>query len=1077
MAQRQQQKGKLPAITHPLPHLASEVTDQPPVALDIIQNELYESSQSRNARRDAHTTPIHTNIPHEDPAQRDEVFNRTTPFSEMSATPSLPSANSPGAFSHATTQTSLTSYSPLPTFSPVSGMQHFSSPGKTRGNTAPNPRDSERHGQSPSKAQTRTRSGSWSTVPRRPPVPEKDPPKASKSRINCPPIHPPELAHLKLDPNNSSSNLSSSPPRPSRDGITSPGDDQSALTIVQSNLVRSNTGQPVRSSSSKYSGGENKSATPVSSSAIRVDPVHRGKSAPVPKSERSLPQLDTSSNITHAQNSTKSDQSPTAKISAEPVKSKSRFGFFTRKAKTDTPPKQPRKGPVAGTGHEGYGKHSFRGKNASSTSVQSGQSTSSSSKGPPQFRTRRTSSGTSGQSSDIDDFLQQRLTPVYLRGDGNGSDVDARASGSAIEDDAPFSPPNGSPQTSQTSGSEADLNGKSEKAQPPSQIHHTGRLQQISKTSKDDVLPAKSLTPMSAELAQKKQKVDQIDLPVRPSTSGSSRPRRSSDYEFDDGASKKKSNWSLFPKSGGQHKASGKWNFFQRSKPSENEQDPFPSREVDLIPRNQSARTPAHYMMHESVEPVDVEDLERLMREADAACAGDRSSTITMFEDLEELPGLSNHLAPSAISLDKRCRVGPMADSVASNGTNDERGSGITEGCQRWGPGHLTDPLEKQACRPSEEGKVNQAISSNSGHRRMPSQSFSRPFAGNQPRPSVSHQTPASAPMPSSEFQAQIPIHLDTSNISTDQLGNLNIPLSSTRDRDSNNSSLNRQFLDFGPRKDSDVSFSSGSGTMRYPTATEMAVSPRNTGASSPDEVWKEYDDLIDNVLVPSSSTLSQNLTRNKSEYDNKDTGKSTPKSKHARKGDISFPRLGNFGAFAPPGHLPSSNLGPEKMQRKLQDPVEGVLQSPISGLVAGYADRSSDSMNARNSQSRPERASGSSGKSIRSTSVYSSRSANAPSLTHKRSRSLPENNGNLGGTNLQNGKHRRNSSQNASEDPSTAIFRFRVLMTGKWLSFGRVLFSPAHNCMGQNPDDRILVVDGLGKGKPSFNSTCETSI
>lgn len=46
----------------------------------------------------------------------------------------------------------------------------------------------------------------------------------------------------------------------------------------------------------------------------------------------------------------------------------------------------------------------------------------------------------------------------------------------------------------------------------------------------------------------------------------------------------------------------------------------------------------------------------------------------------------------------------------------------------------------------------------------------------------------------------------------------------------------------------------------------------------------------------------------------------------------------------------------------------------------------------------------------------------------------------------------------------SIANPRFGSLMTSKWLSFGRVLFSPVHFELKNPNEDRVLVVDGLGK-------------
>ena len=46
----------------------------------------------------------------------------------------------------------------------------------------------------------------------------------------------------------------------------------------------------------------------------------------------------------------------------------------------------------------------------------------------------------------------------------------------------------------------------------------------------------------------------------------------------------------------------------------------------------------------------------------------------------------------------------------------------------------------------------------------------------------------------------------------------------------------------------------------------------------------------------------------------------------------------------------------------------------------------------------------------------------------------------------------------------SMANLRFGALMTSKWLSFGRVLFSPVHFELKDPSEDRVLVIDGLGK-------------
>jgi serine/threonine protein kinase len=58
---------------------------------------------------------------------------------------------------------------------------------------------------------------------------------------------------------------------------------------------------------------------------------------------------------------------------------------------------------------------------------------------------------------------------------------------------------------------------------------------------------------------------------------------------------------------------------------------------------------------------------------------------------------------------------------------------------------------------------------------------------------------------------------------------------------------------------------------------------------------------------------------------------------------------------------------------------------------------------------------------------------------------------------------HSVSSDSQEDDDDPVADLRFAALMTSKWLSFGRVLFSPIHFQL-KDHNDRVLVIDGLGK-------------
>jgi len=80
----------------------------------------------------------------------------------------------------------------------------------------------------------------------------------------------------------------------------------------------------------------------------------------------------------------------------------------------------------------------------------------------------------------------------------------------------------------------------------------------------------------------------------------------------------------------------------------------------------------------------------------------------------------------------------------------------------------------------------------------------------------------------------------------------------------------------------------------------------------------------------------------------------------------------------------------------------------------------------------------------------------------HSRSASLPE-------ANARNSQSHRDTQLldiaevDGDEHAAAANLRFGALMTSKWLSNGRVLFSPAHNEMRLADDPRVLIIDGLG--------------
>ncbi|KAM3419356.1 hypothetical protein BST61_g5287 [Cercospora zeina] len=287
----------------------------------------------------------------------------------------------------------------------------------------------------------------------------------SPSKIRKKPVGvPPEFAHLNV-----ATPVSKTPARPKRDDVAFLSDLNTPAPVVQSDLPRLYTGYHKRTSSQESPNLESASSVksrfgfPPRSSSRGASASPRVDSAISPLHPALRPAQQDSSDPSwqgpptkHSLRGQRKD-SPAVGTAPSPAKSP-RFGFFSRKPKTDTkaaekPRRLSSKGPVAGTGHEGYGRFGFRGRSSSTTSSTTSRSPSSDSTtntvghGSATRRSSRNSRN-SKDSTEMDPFLKERLKPVYLRGSGstwgqtesissaNGGSVQAGSSQSSVSDGA-----------------------------------------------------------------------------------------------------------------------------------------------------------------------------------------------------------------------------------------------------------------------------------------------------------------------------------------------------------------------------------------------------------------------------------------------------------------------------------------------------------------------------------------------------------------------------------------------------------------------------------------------------------------
>ncbi|ROT35544.1 hypothetical protein SODALDRAFT_337508 [Sodiomyces alkalinus F11] len=242
--------------------------------------------------------------------------------------------------------------------------------------------------------------------------------ESAQPSINSPPSSKLPLSHRK-SPGSGRTTRGAPPVRPSRDGVSNL---QSQLygppPIIHSNL----------SSISLASDGHGNEARPVDSGSQGAsscpsshDQGEKGASRipmtrePTPVSHPEVP------NITSQADSGCSTPNRSPKTSTF----NSRFPFFGRRGKTDRAASQaekkdrpPRKGPAAGTGHEGYGRlGAIRRRSGVSLAANHGHS----GPGPSQ--------DSLGGNQPMDAFLLERINPVVISG---GEIVDNRNASSSL---------------------------------------------------------------------------------------------------------------------------------------------------------------------------------------------------------------------------------------------------------------------------------------------------------------------------------------------------------------------------------------------------------------------------------------------------------------------------------------------------------------------------------------------------------------------------------------------------------------------------------------------------------------------
>jgi hypothetical protein len=890
----------------------------------------------------------------------------------------------------------------------------------------------------------------------------------SPSKISQAPAKPvmtsPSDSSLKQHNSPQHAHTRSTPPlRPSREGAPDlRGQLGDSMTVIQSNLAGISFSQNRRQSAlPRVTSPLQPQLAPQPQQGSRLPPRNPSPSPVQPSPREATPAPAGIGKIPDLRSQVPAASRSVASRTPSPslANTKPRFGLFGRRTKTapeiptvDSKEKAPRKGPTAGTGHEGYGRLGLRGRSTSATGVGRG-------------RDRSTSAASSSQDSVAstrthDPFLLERMSPVIIAGGGDiignrnaSSEMTRSESTTSLLLDRPSIDPKGS---SNKSGLSHEVSRTTlwPSALPKDASKRTSTLAtpkgRRPSDSSDDGGGGGSSLAFRRSVQRLSNSSGPLPMPRPLSLSGmgvlgsmtsldasimSNESQQSGDMERG-----RKGHLTKPKKLEKRPKSPRKWNFFHRSQPASK---PQPEVAMAVTLGRPPVKPIPHYaMLDSSDEQLDPEsmDLEDILRDADVVSLSNEELDALQFgQSMENLrrnedlritsPEVAHLTAPPLFASPEPMPSTPEMPRTAL---------------------HLTP--ETAPVRPSrlpQVGRIPKVISARP--QATSPKSFSRPFARLstlQPLQSPIILDNESVALGTSPPKSSTPESRLTEPLSGPQVIGLGLRQDSVDSTADNTATSHRDFLTFSPRKTSEATTSS-SGGMSFAGTT--AVIPEPDAALEEDEVWDEYDDLIENddtLKAPASATSSHGHPFQYESYESRRLRKSKMLAKES-------PTLNPAPQVQEPNEqsqsplrrsiLTTSSLYSTDMNARLKDALTAIPTptTPMSftDFFSGYADRN-NSVHG-DSAKRPRRSSQSSSRKSTSSSSQSRRSG-LMAITE-------ENNSPISQVNLRVGS----------------------MTVSKWLTFGHVLFSPAREAIMQSEGSKrhsILVIDGLGNSTSPYS-------
>ncbi|OTA67750.1 hypothetical protein K449DRAFT_409043 [Hypoxylon sp. EC38] len=944
-------------------------------------------------------------------------------LSTFSASPSTRFSESPGPspYSRDTTPTSMSSQSPglfVPNRLPVSrGRQamtrrragSISNEGETFG--------ADPHGLAAVREALTSSSSNSTKKPRRglSPAPPNPPPR--KSSQNESSSHVPRVPTQPMI-------RSLSPTKRSQRGVTSP------QTRPTPPLRPSRDGTP--DLYSQFGGPIPVIHSNLSSTSL-TDRRQSGQIAP-----SSLPRSTTPSVQDRSMTSKGSvTREPTpAPRSESPTTFKTRFPLFGRLPQVEKKDKPTRKGPAAGTGHEGYGR------------IGSVRRRSSSAANPPRGLPGPVPSSDSLASlHSTDPFFLERMNPVIIAG---GEIVENRnTSFELARTESNQSVVSGRPGIGSRNNSTVSESSREETRQtlwPSAFPRDSTRPRRPSESSDSEAVSMKPTIALRRSTQRLRSPTRApLNIPKPIVTKGMTSPSVGSiettilsDDSLPDsrpGAVHAQAEAKAAPKKLTKRvKSPRKWNLFSRSHSQPSKDRKKVEASVSAAVNPVSSKPVAFYTMMDSSEQDETEDQDvcDILREAEVLVPfmptdeHDRKmSESGQALEMSPVPQIQPHEpAPEptrGVARPTKPQKAPMSkrQSTATNPT----------------------PTNSKI-RPSrlpQVGRIPKVVTTRP--EQTSPKSFSRPFhrvSLQLPPPDLSRidrDSVAKGPSPTRSLSPERtrPEPLTTTGDCT----------SSTQESSAGDQSIGlgvgKEFLSFPSRKDSECTTSSGSGNSELVNVSNRTALPLTPNAPlTEDEIWDEYNDFLGEA--PPSATSSRGAPFHLETYESRLAKKSNKPlesptiSTHPAK-DIRDSIETGKAATSSSHYSADMTARINAAFRFNSDPPATPFS--VSEFVSGYGDRDSTKRDSNKARVTSQRGSSSSSKSAKT-------------------------------------KRGSSSSSNSEETPLSQVnLRVGSMTVSKWLTFGHVLFSPVRedliNDVGSLKRQSILVIDGLGNDDWSF--------